>query len=87
MSRVTETLRNARIAAHVSQRELAERIGLTPQFLSDIERGRRELPVQRIVDLPDSIRGAVVRAALEELEEKWHNDRDQLLFYGRLPSP
>jgi transcriptional regulator with XRE-family HTH domain len=79
MSKVTETLRKARIAANVSQRELAELIGLTPQFLSDIERGRREFPVQRLADLPNPIRTAVVKAALEELDEKWCRARDQLL--------
>lgn len=63
MSRITDALREARIAAKVRQADLAKILGITQGFLSDIERGRRELPEQHYGKLPPPIRAAVIKAA------------------------
>jgi predicted transcriptional regulator len=68
MLSITETLEKARLEAGISQVALARAIGVTPQYISDIVRGRRELPAKHYAKLPDSIRRAVVKAALLELE-------------------
>jgi transcriptional regulator with XRE-family HTH domain len=60
MSAITDVLRSARLAAGLSQREVAAALGITPQYLADLERGRRELPIARYGALPEPIRNAVV---------------------------
>lgn len=68
MSAITDTLRSARLAAGLSQREVAKALGITPQYLADLERGRRELPAARYAALPDPIREAVVHETIRHHE-------------------
>lgn len=70
VSRITDALRGARIAAKIKQKDLAEMLGITQAFLSDIERGRRELPEQHYEKLPPPIRRAVTKAVVVELQER-----------------
>ncbi len=72
MSRISDALRAARIAAGITQQELADLLGVTQAFVSHMEVGRRALPVERYAALPGLIRDAVIDAAKGEL-------RDQLL--------
>jgi hypothetical protein len=58
----------------LAQREVAERIGVTPQYLSDIERGRRELLDKYVESLPGPVRHAV---AVEMVAQ--HNERGRWL--------
>lgn len=70
MSRITDALREARVAAKMKQRDLAIALGITQAFLSDIEHGRRELGEQHYEKLPEAIRTAVIKAAKAELRER-----------------
>ncbi len=70
MSQITDALRDARRKAGLTQRDLAETLGLSPQFMNDVELGRRELPERHYPALPGPIRHAVVAAAIAELVDK-----------------
>jgi DNA-binding XRE family transcriptional regulator len=80
-SKVTDALKNARVSAGMTQRELAAVLGITPQFVNDIEHGRRELGEQHYIKLPIGIRRAVVTADIEEMDER----RKKLRRLLRLP--
>ena len=66
MSGVTDALKAARQQAGLSQRQLAEVLGLSPAFINDIEHGRRQLGEQHYAKLPEPIRTAVFNAAIIE---------------------
>lgn len=70
MSRITEALRAARLAAKLKQGDLAKALGISQAFLSDIEHGRRELGEQHYEKLPDAIRSVVVEAAIADLLDR-----------------
>jgi len=70
MSHVTEVLIDARKQAGLTQRQLAEHLGVAQATLADIERGRRPLPRERIAKLPKEIRRRVVDAAIDELRDQ-----------------
>lgn len=56
---------------HISQRDLADALGISPQYLSDIERGARQAPSDDL---------------LVHLADVLHARSDVLYFYaGRLP--
>jgi DNA-binding XRE family transcriptional regulator len=63
----TLAMRNARIAAKLTQDDLAAALGCTPQFVSDIENGRRPLPERYYEKLPPPIRKVVIKAAMADL--------------------
>jgi transcriptional regulator with XRE-family HTH domain len=65
-----ETLRQARLAAGMTQRALAAHLGITPGFLHDVENSRRRLAPKHFARLPDAIRGPVIDAALAELQDQ-----------------
>jgi transcriptional regulator with XRE-family HTH domain len=65
MSAITDVLRSARLAAGMSQVDVARALGITPQYLADLERGRRELPMARYGALPEPIRIAVVAETIK----------------------
>lgn len=48
-------LRNARLAANVTQLELAERIGNTQTFVSKVERGERRVDVVETIELCEAL--------------------------------
>jgi transcriptional regulator with XRE-family HTH domain len=64
---VGSVLRAQRQKVRLTQRELAGMLDLTPQFLNQIELGRRPLPQRLYEKLPVEIRAAVVKAAIDEL--------------------
>ena len=49
-TRFGDLLRRLRLAAELSQRELAERAGLSPQAISALERGIRRAPYRHTLD-------------------------------------
>ncbi len=63
-------LRKARREANLKQKDLASVLGLSPQFLSEIEHGGRRLPEDRYALLPHPIRDAVIDAAKGELRDQ-----------------
>jgi transcriptional regulator with XRE-family HTH domain len=65
MDRITEALVEARKVAGLTQRQLAEHLGVTQATVANIERGKRPLPRERIAGLPRVIRNRVIDAALE----------------------
>src|SRR5690349_11530388 len=65
-----ELLRRYRLAANLTQEELAEQAGISTRGLSDLERGARGLPrkdtlqlLLQALDLPQADRAALVAAA------------------------
>ncbi len=69
MSRIAEALREARIAAHITQKDLARLLGVTQAFISLIETGRKPLPPQHYEMLPDPIRVPVAKALVADLRD------------------
>lgn len=66
-------LREHRLARKVQQKDLAEALGISPQFLGDVERGYRPpLTPDRMsiaftrLDLPDEVRNRLGALAAEE---------------------
>ena len=70
MSRVTDALDKARREAGLSRKQLAQMIGISAQFMTDIGLGRRNLPSKYFGNLPAEIRGPVIDAAQAELMEE-----------------
>lgn len=68
METIGQAIRHARVKLRIQQRQLAAELGITPQYLADIEIGRREMPRARIADLPPAIR----RAALMHRRTQLH---------------
>ncbi len=68
--KIGSALRTARLAANVRQKDLAKFLAISQAFLSDIEKGRRRLPVERYASLPAPIRDAVIDAAKGELRDQ-----------------
>ncbi len=65
MPDIPNSIRNARLAAGMTQKDLAEKIGETQQHLDKIEHG------QRVVSLPTAIRIAkVIGISLDELAKE-----------------
>lgn len=67
MTTVSETLRAARDEAGMRQADLARALGVSPQFVSDVEHGRRNLPLRHYSRLPLTILKAVVQTRRAEL--------------------
>ncbi len=70
MSRITDALREARVAAKMRQGDLAKALEITQAFLSDIEHGRREFGEKHYEKLPQPIRAAVMKAVVADLQER-----------------
>jgi len=66
MSNIGPILREARIAAGMTQKALADALGIVPQYLVQIENGKRPLAYRMIAKLPNEVRGSAVSAAIEE---------------------
>lgn len=49
------TIRNARVAASVSQRDLSARIGRTHNFINKAELGERSLSFLEVIDIAEAI--------------------------------
>ena len=69
-----EVLRTLRRDAGLKQNEMAQRIGISPTFLCDIERSRKSVPEYILTKLPNEIRVGVIakliadhRAAIKRL--------------------
>ncbi len=67
---IEETLRAVRKTAGLTQQQLADAVGLSPQYMNDIELGRRAFPVRLLDRLPLQIRVAVASALADEYETK-----------------
>lgn len=52
---VGENVRRLRLTAGLSQEELAERSGFSQQYLSDLERGRRNPTVVTVFELAQAL--------------------------------
>jgi transcriptional regulator with XRE-family HTH domain len=52
---VGENVRRLRLAAHMTQEQLAERSGLSQQYLSDLERGLRNPTVVTLWELSQAL--------------------------------
>jgi DNA-binding XRE family transcriptional regulator len=68
MNAIAAALRAARIEAELSQRDVAEAIGVTAQFVCDIELGRRQLSEKYVSRLPWSMRNKVSDAMIADHE-------------------
>jgi transcriptional regulator with XRE-family HTH domain len=70
MMSVGETLLVARRRAGLSQKDLADAIGVSGTFVSYIEYGRAPFPPERLDRLPEGVREAVAEAMIAEAEAK-----------------
>ncbi len=61
-------LRRMRLEAGLPQKALAETLGISPQYMSDIESGSRALPRHIISRMPKKIKSAVVKALKSEMQ-------------------
>jgi transcriptional regulator with XRE-family HTH domain len=50
-----EQIRAARIAQHISQEEFAERVGVSPQYLSNIENGNTKAGLIAFLNIADGL--------------------------------
>jgi len=50
-----EQIRAARIAKHISQEEFAERVGVSPQYLSNIENGNTKAGLIAFLSIADGL--------------------------------
>lgn len=64
--RVAIALRNSRISAGLTQKQVAEALGVTPQFISDLEKDRRALGEKYLPMLPPVMRAFVSEAMMNE---------------------
>jgi transcriptional regulator with XRE-family HTH domain len=78
MSKTTDALRNARIFEGLTQREIANALGVSTAFVNDLEHGRRELGRRHFVNLPPGVRQWVVDAAIADLEASIEELRQML---------
>lgn len=51
MSRIGDAIREARQAAGISQKDLAERMDVSAQYLCDMESGKRPVPLFRLLEI------------------------------------
>ena len=61
-------LADARRAAGLQQKEVAEALGISPSYLCDLESNRRPFPLARVERLPPAIRSRVAAAILASRE-------------------
>lgn len=50
-----ENIHNRREFMNLTHEELAEKIGVTPGFLALVERGRRSLEIEKLLELSDAL--------------------------------
>ncbi len=90
--RIRKDIRNARLSMKMSQRELAELLNVTDQYISQIENGRRnpELPMIRriysILNIPGIVFDDTVPTVPWNDLIKIRNDFDTLLEKNRYSS-
>jgi transcriptional regulator with XRE-family HTH domain len=82
MQHIGAALREARLAAGMTQHALGKLLGVTfpQQFVRQLEVGLRPIPYSKMALLPESIRYAVVQAALEQNQAE--ADRLRALLNG-----
>ena len=69
MGNVAHDIKVLRSCLGLNQREMAERLGITQQYLCDVEHGRRRLPDERIMACEVmGIRGALISSRICEYE-------------------
>lgn len=67
--KIALTLREARLAAGLSQRELGEYLEMSQDMVARLENGQRPFHDRYVQLLPDAVRGPVAAALIEEHEE------------------
>src|SRR5512132_3779294 len=87
-----DLLRRSRVAAGLTQEELAERAGVSTRGISDLERGARGLPrkdtlqlLLQALDLPERDSATLVAAA--HRAPRLSAPREQVAGYPTLPVP
>ena len=66
MQNVAHALKTARVRAGFTQKQVAEALGITPQFVNDLEHARRAFTEKYVPLLPDSMRYLVAAAMTDE---------------------
>lgn len=70
MSRVSNALRAARVAAGLKSKDVAETLGIRPAYYSDMESGARAFGEDRVPMLPEPMRKPVADALVAEYQER-----------------
>lgn len=50
---INESIRKCRTSRGITQKEIAERLGIPRPFVTQIENGERKIPVERLIQLAD----------------------------------
>ena len=66
---IGETLRQARKAVGLTQKQIADMLGVSRQFANDLERDRRAFAEKYLPDLPPAVRGPVAEALMNQHHE------------------
>lgn len=48
---INESIRQCRISKGFTQKDIAEKLGLSKQFILQIEQGKRKIPVDRLIQI------------------------------------
>lgn len=48
---INESIRQCRISKGFTQEDIAEKLGLSKQFILQIEQGKRKIPVDRLIQI------------------------------------
>lgn len=83
---VGKTIKLLRIAAGLKQKDLADRISVSKNYLSLIENNKREPSLKFLKSLSRELNVPVGFFLLETLEEKYKFSKEQLETYSKIRS-
>ena len=82
---VGRRLRSYRLALGLSQERLAERAGLHPTYIGQVERGEKNLTIESLEKITYALQ-VPMSGVFERIEERNDNDNYPLLAYDLLSS-
>lgn len=59
---INESIKQCRISRGLSQEDIAEKMGLSKQFILQLEQGNRKVPIDRLIQIAD-----ILDCSLDEL--------------------
>ena len=82
---VGRRLRSCRQAQSFSQEKLAERAGLHPTYIGQVERGEKNLTIESLEKIAAAL-NIPISDVFERIEERTHHDNFPLLAYDLFAS-
>lgn len=68
---IGEKIRECRIAANLTQQELSEKIGITPRYLGDIERGSKVPKLETFIKLLNGLNASADYVLMDNLNSTY----------------